>query len=155
MLDRAGEWAFRPLIYLGLLAGMRGGEILNLQWDEVDFLGRKIYVLDGKSKDDRAIPMCEELFAFLREWKRDHEHGPLVYHNRGKQIRNYPFRDVKKKAKLDGGHCLRRTFATRLVERGVSLYKVSRLLGHQSIETTMTYIYLEVGSEELTEALSF
>jgi len=57
------------------------------------------------------------------------------------------FKIVCKKAGLDDlhPHDLRHTFATRLIKNGVSIYNVSKLLGHASVTTSERYAHLETG----------
>ena len=55
------------------------------------------------------------------------------------------FKKALREAELGDGHCfhsLRHTFASQLVQKGISLYMVQKLMGHANIKTTEIYVYL-------------
>lgn len=135
---------------LGARAGLRLGEILNLEWADVDF-DRKIIDIHSKpfwhtkTYECRTIPMSEDLLAYL-----------LLLPKNTKRVLVDPYGDIYslnnlstryglfvKRAGLTGSlHKLRHTFASHLVQAGIDLYSVSKLLGHVSIKTTEIYAHL-------------
>ena len=67
---------------------------------------------------------------------------------------SHKFAAYIRKAKINSKlnfHSLRHTFASRLVQRGVSIYEVSKLLGHSDIKTTQIYAHLR--NEDLRNAV--
>lgn len=133
----------RPLLVVALHTGMRKGEILRLRWQDIDF-GRKILIVHkSKNGQKRGIPMSEVLTETLL--KRKQETKIIDISGRVFPIADRSLRVAYAKALEKAGieefrfHDLRHTFATRLVQAGVDLYRVQRLLGHKSIVVTMRY----------------
>ena len=131
--------------------GLRADEIFSLQWNRVDLDKRSIKVFDSKGSD-RVVFMTDRVAKMLQCLPKD---GELIFLSReGKQIKeisNSFDRAVKELGLNDGiedsrdklvFHSLRHSFASRLVERGVDLYTVSKLLGHSSISMTERYSHL-------------
>jgi site-specific recombinase XerD len=144
----------RELFQLAVSTGMRLGEILNLQWTDIDQTRKLIRVGNSegfttKSKRGRNIPMSDQLseIMVLRKGRASSE---LVFHLNGKKHReefvSKRFKASVRKAGLDDKlhfHSLRHTFASWLVQDGVSLYEVQKLLGHSNISVTQVYSHLQ------------
>jgi len=145
---------FYYLIATGFYTGMRITELLNLEWQDFDWNRNIVRVVnkDGfttKSKEFRNIPLNNKLIDILRSCKK--ESGYCFFPTGS---RKYPpkkgFYTVLKAAglKRTGFHILRHTFASRLVQSGVSIFKVSKWLGHKEISTTMIYSHLAPDKDE-------
>jgi site-specific recombinase XerD len=144
----------KPIVIVALNTGMRRGEILNLQWRDVDFSkGERgmITVRTSKNHDSRHIPMNEKVAAALRGIPRNIARGRdesyVFAKSTGegiKSIRN-GFEAAVRRVKLEkhiSFHDLRHTFASWLVMRGVDLTTVAKLMGHRDIRVTMRYSHL-------------
>ncbi len=137
----------RPIVIMALHAGMRRGEILNLEWEQVDLKRRIIYVLNTKTDEKREIPINSILYSTLVELYGK-GNGDYVFPGRKEgrpytQIRKGFLTALKKSAiKNFRFHDLRHTFASHLVMKGADLKTVQELLGHKSIEMTMRYAHL-------------
>ena len=129
----------RALILLGLDSGMRRGEILTLDWTDIDFDANVITILGThtKTQKKRSVPMTKRTKAEL-----------LALPNFGTSGKVFPFGDFKRSwatalrvAKIDGltFHDLRRTFVTRLQIGGVSIGIAAELAGHSRLETTQKH----------------
>lgn len=129
----------RSLLMVALHTGMRRGEILDLRWQNVDLLKRLIRVVKSKNGEKRSIPMSNTLCTLFKSMNIRDISGK-VFPISGSSLRQ-AFDKVVGKAKLEDFrfHDLRHTFATRLVQNGVDLYKVKELLGHKTITMTMRY----------------
>ena len=134
------EWLGRVILF-ALNTGMRRGEILSLKWSDVELKRKLIVVVKSKNGEKRTIPMSEAVFNILADVKVIHISNRVFPHSVGALKDGFP-RAVKK-AGLDDFrfHDLRHTFATRLVQNGVDLYKVKELLGHKTITMTMRYAH--------------
>lgn len=134
-------WWLRPLLITALHTGMRKGEILNLKWSDVDFKRRCLTVQKSKNGTKRTIPMSNTLFKTLEEIKVRDITG-RVFPISDRSLRA-AFGKVIEKSGIEDFrfHDLRHTFATRLVQNGVDLYKVKELLGHKTIAMTMRYAH--------------
>jgi integrase len=129
----------KAVILLGLDSGLRRGEILSLNWKDIDFEGGIITILGThtKTQKTRSVPMTERTKAELSELPNFRECEKV-----------FPFNDFKrswatalKVAKIDGLHFhdLRRTFVTRLQTGGISIGIAAELAGHSRLETTQKH----------------
>jgi len=142
LLEKAtNPFWLRSLIMVALHTGMRRGEILDLRWQNVDLLKRLIRIVKSKNGEKRSIPMSNTLFNLFKEINVRDISG-RVFPISGSSLR-HAFDKVTEKASLEDFHFhdLRHTFATRLVQNGVDLYKVKELLGHKTISMTMRYAH--------------
>lgn len=135
------------LVCIGLYAGLRIKEMMFLEWKDFDFPGSLLTVVnkDGfktKSRKFRVIPIARALAEALRPLVKS---GYCLYKDRDRTFdpKKHLYR-VQKAAgvKVTGPHILRHTFASRLVQEGVSIYKVSKWLGHSSVRVTEIYAHL-------------
>ena len=146
------------VVLLGCRAGLRRGEIAALTWADVDFKNNQIYVAPNKTEKHRFVPIAKDLRAALLAAKKRAQKGAkyviMVGEARGSQffLSAYYLKATKGKLPFKCGlHKLRHTFASHLVQEGVDLYRVSKLLGHSSIK--MTEIYAHLAQANLKEAV--
>lgn len=133
----------KPILIIALNTGMRRGEILSLKWENVDFKNGLIFVKDSKSAD-REVPMNYLVYETIKEMPQTPD---FIFYNPKtnshiKDVKN-SFRAARNNAKIKGlrFHDLRHTAATRMIQAGVDLVTVSRILGHSSIQMTMRYVH--------------
>ena len=146
-------------------AGLRKGELAGLRWDDVSFERRLITVqrsFDGPCKSNRVryVPILDALLATLREWRLLCP-GVFVFPSAsGKQLDKSAriFEEVLHRVLKRAGfaferkrgllkpyitfHDFRHTFASHFVMNGGSIFRLQRILGHQSIDMTMRYAHL-------------
>lgn len=145
------QW-FREIFLFAIHTGLRRGEIVNQKWDDVDFDTSSFKVSQDssfttKSKKERVIPMNNTVFNLLVSMKRK---GEYVFSGERGNKRDGDKLSKQFKAYLEQAgfdpiytfHSTRHTFASHLVQKGVSLYIVSKLLGHSDIKTTEIYAHL-------------
>lgn len=148
LLQGCAPW-LHQLVIFALHTGMRMGEILELTWRGVDFSRRTVMVVRSKNGERRTIPVNETVLSVLKQKSKvrslrtdvvfcSHVFTPME----SGHLRR-AFRLALSKAQIDDFHFhdLRHTFATRLVQAGVDLYKVQRLLGHKSPIMTQRYAH--------------
>jgi site-specific recombinase XerD len=139
----------RELVVFALHSGMRLGEILALTWTGVDLFRRTVTVFRSKNGERRTVPMNQTVIALLKEKAKVRLlKTELVFPSRtGTSLDPNHLRRALRiaitRADLQDVHFhdLRHTFATRLVQSGVDLYKVQRLLGHKSPIMTQRYAH--------------
>lgn len=147
---------------LSLYTGMRAGEIFQLRWEHVNFTEGTLAIMDGKGEQSRVAHMTRQVREML-EALPDKKRGHLVFPQLGTNTRRVSvsalFRTVTNSLGLNDGipdrrdwivfHSLRHTFASWLVQAGVPLYTVQRLMGHKTIAMTQRYAHLapEQGQE--------
>jgi integrase len=156
------EW-FKELVAFAALSGMRRGEILNLRWENVDLPNRLVRVQSDesfrtKTGKNRIIPLNEIAAQLLIQRQRDLS-AEYVFSLAGHRISpRYISHKLKRHVRKAGVnpnlhfHSLRHTFATWLVQAGVSIYEVQKLLGHSSV--AMTQIYSHLAPTELHSAVN-
>ncbi len=144
------------LFFLGLLdTGMRFNEAASLRWEDVDFKKRVLHVHERSDFDvktpnaNRTIPISERLYEELEKLRKEPYSEDFVFATKtGRQIPERTALDKCKKAAKKAGikvaklHKFRHTFASHLVQMGVKIQDVSKLLGHSSIKETEVYAYL-------------
>lgn len=134
----------KPIVTVALHTGMRKGELLNLQWDQVNFDQGIISILNTKNHERRDIPMNETIKTTLKEIERK---GPYVFCNGdGGNFLNVrrSFETALRKSSIEDFrfHDLRHTFASNLVMEGVDIMTVKELMGHKDLTMTLRYAHL-------------
>lgn len=155
----------KDIYVLAFHTGMRLGEIINLQWNQVQFDERIIRVINSeefttKGKKERVIPINNNLYSLL------HNRLPKVIDIQGKDYvfnkNGFRFngdyvskkfkkavRDAAKEFSISSKlhlHDLRHSFASNLAKNGVSLFIIKELLGHKDFKTTQIYAHLTIDS---------
>ena len=136
------------IIVLGINSGLSQEEIMNLKWQSVDLSRRVLVSTREKTDVTRTIPLCQRVISMLTGRARVKSISGYVFHNGAhKRIDRWKLKSQFNAAVKAAGiahlrfHDLRHTFATRLVQAGVDIYKVSKLLGHKDIATTQRYAH--------------
>ena len=132
-------------------AGLRLSEASNLQIAHIDSDRMQLLVAHGKGAKERLVPLSPRLLQALRTyWKK---YRPATYLFPGKTPdRPYAAASIQKAIKASAQragirksvhpHVLRHSYATGLLEAGVDILTISRLLGHASFATTMIYLHV-------------
>jgi integrase len=148
LLHAASPW-LRDLILFAIHSGMRQGEILGLTWVGVDLFRRTVTVFKSKNGERRTIPLNQTALDLLKQtYATRHRETDLVFASQAHTRLNASnisrsLNLALEKAKMTDFHFhdLRHTCATRMVQAGVDLYKVQRLLGHKSPIMTQRYAH--------------
>jgi len=160
---------------LSALAGLRPGEALALQWDDVDLDSNEIHIQRQvrhgrvgvpKSGKDRHVPILPSLRAVLTAWQKKNRGEELVVpalrypgkrgRARGRFLNWRTVRDALSDALKTCGLknmtfyvAGRHTFASQWVLAGNSIYRLKEIMGHSSVDVTARYAYL---TNQLTDA---
>jgi integrase len=141
------------VVIVGAYTGLRITSLLGLTWADVDLAAGTIRVRAGESKSGRAYEatMLGPAREVLTRRKARAEGSPLVFPGiqRGKRMhRDLVYKRIARTAARAGiplhgrwCHCLRHSFATMCINKGIPLAIVSRWLGHSSIATTQIYFH--------------
>lgn len=139
---------YKLTVSLGARAGLRRGEIAVLKWQDVDFANNRLYIAPNKTENGRYVPMTTDLKDLLLQAKK-HQKNEFVINCRKEYSRtskDFLTAMYSKLTKSLPCHCtlhkLRHTFASHLVQNGIDLYTVSKLLGHSTIAMTEIYAHL-------------
>lgn len=148
LISSACDW-LKPIIIFAISTGMRRGEILNLRLEAINFKTRTVTLNNTKNGVNRLVPLTDRA---LKSIETNRKEGPaFLRDNRGviNTELEYSFKQACIKASLLELHFhdLRHTFATRLVQHGVELYTIQRLLGHKNPSMTQRYAHHSVESQ--------
>ena len=151
----------RALLMTCYAAGLRVGELVRLRPADIHSERMLIRVREGKGRKDRDTLLSPRLLEELRGYWRTHRPGEWLFPD-GRKTGPMPTGTAQRiyyTAKLRAGvthghgiHSLRHSFATHLLEAGVDLPTIQRLLGHTSLATTARYLH--VTSKHLQEVRS-
>jgi len=152
---RPRDAAFLRLVY-GCGLRLMEACAVRARGGDIDRARRQLRVL-GKGAKERLLPLSEQLLAVLEDYWRQERSGrprrdepwlfpgeePGTHFNRATG-QNIYYRAVKRSGvpRKGGIHVLRHSFATHLIESGVEITLVQRLLGHTSLLTTARYLHV-------------
>lgn len=136
----------RALIEFMLTTGCRVSEIVELDITNVNFL-RMEAVVHGKGNKERKVYISDKAMYYLREYlaERNSNDMALFVNKSGdrwsKQGIEKIIKSIAEKADVENAHPhrFRRTFATNALRKGMPVQCLQRILGHQSLDTTMIY----------------
>lgn len=170
------EERFRVILRLIYACGLRISEAVNLEVRDLrggEPGCPRLHIRGGKGRKDRLVPLPELLLAWLRAWWKTHRHPRWLFPSVGRGWRDgasgtssatlaaavepmgvgsiqHCMRLAVAQAQLPAGTCvhtLRHSYATHLLEEGVSIRLISAYLGHSSLETTLIYTHLTAVNE--------
>jgi site-specific recombinase XerD len=146
--------------------GLRLGEGLALETGHIDGGRLMVWVRDGKGAKDRGVPLPRPLLGRLRRyWKteRPASSSSYLFVGPGGQapLHDTTVQKTFQAARVEAGltkeatiHTLRHSYATHLLEAGISLRTIQQVLGHRSLRTTELYMHVtQPGTERLQETL--
>lgn len=162
----------RTVLRLIYHTGLRIREACRIEVTHIDASAGRLHVRNGKGGKDRYVPLAPEMIQDLRRFWRRHRHPRWLFPGlqcgwkalkeplaaRARRAKN-PMNESGVQAafklalaesgiqKVATPHTLRHSYATHLLEEGVSIRLISQYLGHSSLETTLIYTHLTAVSE--------
>jgi len=162
----ASRYNYTPILRLAVYTGLRLGELLGLEWQDVDLDAQELQVRQQWTRAGefappktaaalRRVPLSENLVTFLRAHRKQalangkastivfpsRTGGPLTHRN----VQRRGFEPAATRAGIGGVsfHSLRHAFASRMIARGISSTVLARLMGHESsVITERRYVHL-------------
>jgi len=138
----------RAILEFFFATGCRVQEVCNVKISDIDLKTNAISII-GKGNKLRTVYTNEKALLHVERYLEEREEvSEYLFVTRIKPVRNLSpdaiqtmMKKVGEKAQVEGvhPHRFRATFCTRLIDRGISLHVVQKLMGHNSIETTMRY----------------
>jgi len=150
LLATAQNPKHRALIMCAYGAGLRVGEVVRLRPEHIESSRHLIRVEQAKGGKDRYTVLPDRLLGELRSYYRSFHPGEWMFFGRDR-AKPMPigsaqkiFYLVRNQAGIPKGslHTLRHSFATHMLESGVDIFELKRMLGHASVKTTAGYIHI-------------
>lgn len=145
------------IIIFALNTGIRKSDILPLMWEDIKSYNDKvIHLYIRKSNKSVDMPCTKMLLNFIERTPKEDRHGAMFINpltkQQPKEIKR-AWKVAKKKAGIENFrfHDLRHTVASRLVNAGVPLPTVQKVMTHSDITTTMKYVHTP--DEEMFKAI--
>jgi integrase/recombinase XerD len=141
----------RMLLTTMYATGMRIGEAVELRVNDIDSRRMTILVSRGKGNKQRLVPLSPKLLTELRLFWQTHRNPVWLFPSRqpDQPLRIQAVEGACRRARARAGlkrrfntHALRHTFATELLEAGVDLFSIQKILGHRSLSTTAHYTHV-------------
>jgi integrase/recombinase XerD len=165
LLEAARPGRERVLLQTAYACGLRISELLQLQVTDIDASRMVVIVRQGKGQKDRQVPLSPRLLAELRQWWCRHRTRPWLFPGGTDRTMQSPLhagtvqrmcQQVVARAKLKKPaslHTLRHSYATHLLEAGVDVVTLQKLLGHRSLATTARYLHVSTRLLQKTPSL--
>ena len=150
----------RLLLKVIYSAGLRRNEVINLKLEHLDFKNHRIFVKDSKGNKDRYTILAKSVVPEIKSYLR--RYNPQVYLFNGR-FKGQPYSESAVKWGFEHAlarsgitkqltpHSLRHAFASHLLAMNVNIVTIQKLLGHDSIQTTM--VYLQVNMDQNLESV--
>ena len=178
VLAAVREPRFCTCLRLMYHCGLRVGETLAIEIKDIHGRERppRLHIRNGKGGKDRYVPMAAAMVEELRQWWRTHQNPRFLFPSPGRgwadrtltlsqsmtqslgpmsvssvQMAYRLARAASAVNSASTTHSLRHSYATHLLEEGVSLRQISHYLGHESLDTTVIYTHLTAISEARTQ----
>lgn len=148
LAESSPEW-LRDIIIFDLNTGLRQSELLSIQWSHVDLIRKTILIQHTKNGKPKTLPLNRSAISVLEKKLevRSIKIDNVFIGSNGLKISSCHLIRAFNKALQNSGiaycsfHSLRHTFATRLAQNGVDLYKISKLMGHKNVRVTQRYAH--------------
>jgi integrase/recombinase XerD len=139
----------KSLLAIAFSIGLRRSEIINLKISDIDSSRMVVNVIGGKGNKDRVLPLSDNMLSLFRIYYSMYK--PKEYLFNGSSSLQYSASSLNKLVKKYIGseysiHALRHSFATNLMDSGVNLRIIQRMLGHSKSSTTEIYTHVSTES---------
>ncbi len=148
ILDSLKGTKDRLMILIGLFGGLKIGEVLDLKWNDVDFIKNELTFIQNKTGKPMEIPIADFLLKELVEFGKNSKEGCLFDDgavNKKNLVVKYSnhFSRLFKSLGIDRFtfHNLRHCFTTYLSDCGSDAFTTQSLLGHSSLTQTAQYTH--------------
>lgn len=154
LIDVTPNLKHKAILAVLYSSGIRINELLNLSLHAIDSSRMVIRITNGKGKKSRDTLLAEKTLKLLRDYYTYIHPKPVryVFEGGGKPGKPYSassVRNIIKRAASRAGikknihpHSLRHAFATHMLEQGANLKLIQKLLGHNSLRSTMVYLHV-------------
>lgn len=135
----------KAILMLGYSCALRVSEVVNLKIEDIDSKRMLINIRNSKGRKDRIVKMSDTLLETLRLYYRKYK--PQIYLFNGRFSVVYSHVSCNQIVKKYLGnhysfHTLRHSGATTMLENGTDISLIQKILGHNSVKTTMIYTHI-------------
>jgi site-specific recombinase XerD len=162
LLEAAPAGRDRLLLQVAYACGLRVSELVRLQVRDIDSARMVLQIRQGKGNKDRLVPLSQRLLEELRTYWRQARPKTWLFpaprgdgHLTSDWVQKLCRQSVRraKLTKTATPHTLRHSYATHLVEAGVDLMTLQKILGHTALTTTTLYVHLSTKHLQQTPSL--
>lgn len=144
--DSPYESAMADLIVVLADTGLRLSEALGIQPEHINMEAEAVMVVDTKSGDDRVVPLTGRALEVLQRRNK----AP-VFHPLNAYVVSHIWRRIREKMGLEHDkefvlHSFRHTFGSTLANAGTDSFRLQKVMGHKSIQSTQRYIKVSVSA---------
>lgn len=138
------------IVLISLTTGARQGEILNLEWRDIDFENRLAYLKETKNGRPRSISLTGPVLTELKRlYELRHPLKPLVFASKiafGRVDIKKVWQTALRVAGIENcrAHDMRHTFATLAAAQGASNMELATAMGHRTLQMLQRYTHLDV-----------
>ena len=140
----------RAIIEMLISTGVRVNELASMEVDDINFDELSVHVVHGKGAKERMTYTTAVSAKYVLDYLNNRkEESKVLFCNKNHDVIGtggirYILNQIATMANVKNchPHRFRRTFATSLAKRGMEIQEIKKLLGHSSIDTTMTYIVM-------------
>lgn len=172
IIDACRTFRLKAFIWVTYSMGLRIGEAVNLQIGDIDSERMMIHVHRGKGAKDRYVPLPTSTVHVLRKLWDSHRNPKYLFPAEGRDHKDGSksetpmsistiqgaIKQITKELRFGkkvSCHTLRHSYASHLLEAGVSLKAIQKFLGHKSLHTTMIYLHLtDEGEKNARETIN-
>ena len=143
----------RVIIMFIYSTGARVSECVNIKISDIDSQRMQINIQEGKGLKQRKVPLSQNILEALREYVRVYNPSHFLFEGgkKGTHISVSAVREICNKARYKTHHInkhytphtFRHSFATHMLEHGVNLLIIQRLMGHSDLSNTLKYLHVQ------------
>jgi len=151
LLRKNDDLRVKSILAMLYSCGMRQSELRRLKLEDIDLARNLVYIKQAKGGKPRCVELGQNMRKVLLKYMSVYQPKEYVFtlEYTGMPIGKHAMNSIIKIATEKAGltkhitpHTLRHTYATHLLEMGVSLYRLKELMGHASITATMVYLHI-------------
>jgi site-specific recombinase XerD len=154
VLNAIGNFKHRTVIMFIYSTGTRVSECVNIKLTDIDSKRMQVNIREGKGLKQRYVPLSPLLLRVLRKYYRAFKPQYYLFEGargKGTHLGVSAVREICQKArhktpqikKSYTPHTFRHSFATHLLEQGVNLLVIQRLMGHSDLSNTLKYLHVQ------------
>ena len=134
-----------PIITLALETGMRLGELLSLDWNNIDLRKQTAFLPMTKNGESRTVPLSKKAIETLKNVPRKINNSRVFWTWKQPDSFEYTWRRMLNKAEIQNlrFHDLRHEACSRFFERGFNIMETAHISGHKTLQQLKRYTHLK------------